>query len=339
MLRTGVTVIALSLGAATAASAQPAIDTLLSSLARQGFGAFEVDRENGQLKVEARRGTIERELTYDAATGKLIKDEVGRRDDRDDRPRRPDRSRAGPRRRPRGRPGRRPGRRPERRPDDPGTTTGTTTAAGAAGATATATTTTGRTTGAIAAARVGAARGAGATTMARTTTTTETRPRGTRALRAGRPGLSVVRDGVTGLSGGGRGGIGTMRRRQMIAGLLLALAAGVPGEAAPLDDIAANLRADGYEVREVSRTWLGRIRIEAVSDRYQREIVFDRVTGEILRDYLTKRRPDRPASDGGAAPAARPPRAPRAGEGAQTAARLPAMRRRRAAKRRRPRRR
>ena len=84
MLRTGVTVIALSLGAATAASAQPAIDTLLSSLARQGFGAFEVDRENGQLKVEARRGAIERELTYDAATGKLHKDEVGRRDDRDD---------------------------------------------------------------------------------------------------------------------------------------------------------------------------------------------------------------------------------------------------------------
>ena len=84
MLRTGVTVIALSLGAATAASAQPAIDTLLSSLARQGFGAFEVDRENGQLKVEARRGAIERELTYDAATGKLLKDEVGRRDDRDD---------------------------------------------------------------------------------------------------------------------------------------------------------------------------------------------------------------------------------------------------------------
>ena len=38
----------------------------------------------------------------------------------------------------------------------------------------------------------------------------------------------------------------------MIAGLVLALAAGVPGEAAPLDDIAANLRADGYEVREAA---------------------------------------------------------------------------------------
>jgi len=84
MLRTGVTVIALSLGAATVASAQPAIDTLLSSLARQGFGAFEVKRENGQVKVEGYRGTIERELTYDAATGRLIKDEVNRNDVRDD---------------------------------------------------------------------------------------------------------------------------------------------------------------------------------------------------------------------------------------------------------------
>src|SRR4029078_2182932 len=84
MLRTGVTVIALSLGAANVASAQPAIDTLLSSLARQGFGAFEVKRENGQVKVEGYRGTIERELTYDAATGRLIKDEVNRNDVRDD---------------------------------------------------------------------------------------------------------------------------------------------------------------------------------------------------------------------------------------------------------------
>ena len=113
-----------------------------------------------------------------------------------------------------------------------------------------------------------------------------------------------------------------MRRRQMIAGLILALAAGVPGEAAPLDDIAASLRADGYEVREVSRTWLGRIRIEAVSDRYQREIVFDRVTGEILRDYLTKRRPDRPAERRGEQHPQHDLLSPRPRAGAQTAARL-----------------
>ena len=39
-------------------------------------------------------------------------------------------------------------------------------------------------------------------------------------------------------------------------------------------------------MRAVNRTWLGRIRVEAVNDRYQREVVVDRVTGEILRDYM-----------------------------------------------------
>lgn len=86
MLRTGLAVIALTLGgaigAAGTASAQPALDGVLSALARQGFGAFEIDREDGQVKVEARRGAIERELVWDAATGRLLKDETGRTDDR-----------------------------------------------------------------------------------------------------------------------------------------------------------------------------------------------------------------------------------------------------------------
>ena len=202
MLRTGVTVIALSLGAATAASAQPAIDTLLSSLARQGFGAFEVDRENGQLEGRGpsrhdRARAHLRRRDRQAAQGR------GRPARRPRRPaRRPDRS------------GRRPGRRPGRRRDDAGTTTGTTTAtttaAGAAGATTatTETTTTGRTTGAIAAARVGAARGAGATTMARTTTTTETRPRGTgRSARAVR-GFPLCGTGLPGDLGEAAAGSG-----------------------------------------------------------------------------------------------------------------------------------
>ena len=35
----------------------------------------------------------------------------------------------------------------------------------------------------------------------------------------------------------------------------------------------------------VSRTWLGRIRIEAESGTHEREIVFNQRTGEILRDF------------------------------------------------------
>ncbi|MFO1104910.1 MAG: hypothetical protein U1E34_02330 [Amaricoccus sp.] len=75
---------------------------------------------------------------------------------------------------------------------------------------------------------------------------------------------------------------------------LLALLAGIQPLAAaePLDVILARLRADGYEVREVSRTWLGRIRVEADGRGQSRELVFNRVTGEILRDY------SRPAAAG-----------------------------------------
>ena len=50
--------------------------------------------------------------------------------------------------------------------------------------------------------------GRGATTMARTTTTTETRPRGTGRSARGVAGLPVVRDGVTGLSGEAAAGSG-----------------------------------------------------------------------------------------------------------------------------------
>jgi hypothetical protein len=76
MLKTGLAVIGLSLWAASMVSAQPAIDSVLSSLARQGFGGFEVSRERGQVRIEARRGATERELVYDAATGELLRDRI-----------------------------------------------------------------------------------------------------------------------------------------------------------------------------------------------------------------------------------------------------------------------
>lgn len=82
MLKTGLTAIALVLGSGVAASAQTALDSVLSALRGQDFGSFEVEREAGQIKVEATRGTTERELVWDAATGKLLKDETGRADGR-----------------------------------------------------------------------------------------------------------------------------------------------------------------------------------------------------------------------------------------------------------------
>lgn len=49
--------------------------------------------------------------------------------------------------------------------------------------------------------------------------------------------------------------------------------------------IVAELKAQGYSAIEVSRTLLGRTRITAGSPDFEREIVIDPRTGEILRDY------------------------------------------------------
>lgn len=51
------------------------------------------------------------------------------------------------------------------------------------------------------------------------------------------------------------------------------------------DKVVANLRAQGFEVVQMDRTWLGRMWILARNDEVQREVVFNPVTGEILRDY------------------------------------------------------
>lgn len=80
-----------------------------------------------------------------------------------------------------------------------------------------------------------------------------------------------------------------MGRDAMLRGLLVVLALAGPAAAAPLDQVVGQLEAQGYEVREVKRTWLGRVRVEAVREGRRREVVFDRVTGEILRDYVQPR--------------------------------------------------
>jgi hypothetical protein len=79
-----------------------------------------------------------------------------------------------------------------------------------------------------------------------------------------------------------------MNMRLLIAGSVLALSLGLatPGSATPGQDlVTASLRDQGFEVTLVHWTWLGRIRIIAVSDDIRREIVINPNTGEILRDY------------------------------------------------------
>jgi len=73
------------------------------------------------------------------------------------------------------------------------------------------------------------------------------------------------------------------------------------------DQVVKNLRAQGFDVVQMDRTWLGRMWILARNDTTQREVVFNPATGEILRDYAvllaTLNRPDDSGPDGdGAAP-------------------------------------
>lgn len=54
--------------------------------------------------------------------------------------------------------------------------------------------------------------------------------------------------------------------------------------ATPLERVMAQLSQQGFEVTEMETTWLGRIKIEATNGSTKREIVFNRSSGEILRD-------------------------------------------------------
>jgi hypothetical protein len=55
------------------------------------------------------------------------------------------------------------------------------------------------------------------------------------------------------------------------------------------DSIVSQLRSQGFTRIEVSRTLLGRARVTAKSPTLDREIIYNPVTGEILRDYWTER--------------------------------------------------
>lgn len=72
MKRIGWTIAALAL--AGPAFAQTGVATVVERLAAQGYGQFEIAREDGTVKVEAIRNGVQRELVYDAADGALIED-------------------------------------------------------------------------------------------------------------------------------------------------------------------------------------------------------------------------------------------------------------------------
>ena len=75
-------------------------------------------------------------------------------------------------------------------------------------------------------------------------------------------------------------------RKLTLATLLTSLTLASQAVAAPtLDQIIAQLKAQGFTEITVRKTWLGRYRIEAESATQEREVVFNARTGEILRDY------------------------------------------------------
>ena len=51
------------------------------------------------------------------------------------------------------------------------------------------------------------------------------------------------------------------------------------------DNILTQLTEQGFSIFTVSKTLLGRVRVTSQSATLKRELVFNPVTGEILRDY------------------------------------------------------
>ncbi|MCF6231751.1 MAG: hypothetical protein L3J36_01425 [Rhodobacteraceae bacterium] len=51
-------------------------------------------------------------------------------------------------------------------------------------------------------------------------------------------------------------------------------------------DIVTRIQDEGYMVTKITRTWLGRILVVAHNDKFLREVVVNRRSGDILRDSL-----------------------------------------------------
>lgn len=85
-----------------------------------------------------------------------------------------------------------------------------------------------------------------------------------------------------------------MRGAALAAAIVLGFGAGlVPGAAqaqSDAEDIVAELTSDGFEVIEIRKTLLGRLRFRSRRGDVTREIVLNPSSGAILRDYSS--RPD-----------------------------------------------
>lgn len=80
-----------------------------------------------------------------------------------------------------------------------------------------------------------------------------------------------------------------MLRRNLATLLIASMFFGTASWATtPLDRVLAMLAAQGFEITQTERTWLGRIKIEAVNSEFHREMVINRTTGEVLRDIWTR---------------------------------------------------
>jgi len=78
-----------------------------------------------------------------------------------------------------------------------------------------------------------------------------------------------------------------MRRLFAPLALIALLIAAAPLRADTIEDrVTAALTMQGFVVVSMERTWLGRLRVVAEDDAMRRELVFNPVTGEILRDLV-----------------------------------------------------
>lgn len=84
--------------------------------------------------------------------------------------------------------------------------------------------------------------------------------------------------------------LGVNKVQTLALGVVMVLGSVLPGFADVISDrVVANLKAQGFVVIQMDRTWLGRIWILAESKDVRREIVINPATGEILRDYAVLR--------------------------------------------------